>query len=183
MTKEVLCIPQGALIATKAPMSLTQLGPQDLGVYLPKTYAETNRQYLQVIPYCVLRDMDDPNYCAAYWRGGEQEVRLHGKRSIGFGGHMEPEDKRMPCLTLYRELMEEAGIQPALDALRPCGIIRTYDPVGLYHLGYCYTLNVRRSDLSPSSDIGLVEWIRLDSVQGLDWEQWSIQAAYLCLQS
>lgn len=62
-----------------------------LPMYLiPKNKAETMYDWLQIIPYIVLRDQAN---IFTYWRGAQAaEKRLHGKRSLGVGGHVSSSD-------------------------------------------------------------------------------------------
>jgi predicted NUDIX family phosphoesterase len=59
--------------------------------FMDRAEAEENPEWKQLIPYIVIQD--DTGMFASYWRGkGQGEKRLHGKRSIGIGGHINPCD-------------------------------------------------------------------------------------------
>lgn len=76
--------------------------------------AEENPEYKQLIPYAFLRRGDQ---FFTYKRlGGGGESRLHGRVSLGVGGHMNqvdgtPDFKRLLSANLSRELNEELRIE------------------------------------------------------------------------
>lgn len=105
--------------------------------WVPRTWAEHDPTFRQVIPYTiVLGPRSGPDLVLTYRRaktGGDP--RLQGLRTAGFGGHVEPEDRRSdPVRTVYagrsREMEEELGLGPAAD-LKFIGLIiapRTEEP-------------------------------------------------------
>jgi predicted NUDIX family phosphoesterase len=104
--------------------------------YLRRGEAEHDPEFLQVIPYCVLRRGKEVFVYQRGKAGGED--RLHEKWSVGVGGHVNPGDGHGPlCLekALARELAEEVSFN--LDvAPKPAALL--YDPadeVGEVHLG------------------------------------------------
>ena len=60
------------------------------GFFVERRHAETDATLKQVIPYCVVLRGDDVFLTERTARGGES--RLHGKRSVGIGGHVNPPD-------------------------------------------------------------------------------------------
>ena len=86
-----------------------------------------------------------------YARKGTEE-RLHGKRSLGFGGHVDPEDEILTdsiAATLInsaeRELIEELGledIQLSPDMLNTA-IVDVRDEVGTVHVGVYIHLELK----------------------------------------
>ncbi len=105
--------------------------------------AEDNTDYKQPIPYLVIRK---GNKVFAYKRleGGGEE-KLHGKISIGVGGHMNPLESQgespVPFSHLLidnymRELTEELLITtPAPPEVNLKGIINDETEVGKVHIG------------------------------------------------
>lgn len=83
--------------------------------FMPRKQAEKDFQRKQVIPYVLLRYRDS---IFSYVRGKRSgETRLLAKRSIGLGGHVEPEDENMYwsdrdvyLAAAHREVMEEVNI-------------------------------------------------------------------------
>lgn len=57
--------------------------------FIPRGYAEKDPSFRQLIPYIVLAN-EDLSSIAVYLRGSSgNEARLHGRFSIGVGGHMD----------------------------------------------------------------------------------------------
>jgi predicted NUDIX family phosphoesterase len=113
--------------------------------WLSRDVVETDENFLQVIPYVVLRNPEGKFW--AYARGQSDEARLHGKRSVGVGGHIEEIDragdtfKDIVSAALTRELREELGIQVLSDGLNPvCWVYDGSSSVGRVHLGLVYVL-------------------------------------------
>ncbi len=62
--------------------------------FIPRADAETDPNFQQLIPYVIMRSGDK---YLSYVRGTRAgETRLVGKRSIGIGGHINPEDHTPP---------------------------------------------------------------------------------------
>lgn len=84
--------------------------------WLPRSLAESNIGIRHVIPYCCV--MNTAGQILVYDREGS-EKRLHGQKSIGYGGHINPIDMEDVEITtddiivkcMERELEEELGIQ------------------------------------------------------------------------
>jgi predicted NUDIX family phosphoesterase len=110
--------------------------------YVPRGICEFDPDWKQLIPYfTVFR----PNISAAetltYYRTKKAgEERLHGKRSIGFGGHIVRADGGQYARDAFlagfqREVEEELDI-PGEWRARPLGLINDDStPVGSVHLG------------------------------------------------
>jgi predicted NUDIX family phosphoesterase len=85
--------------------------------FIPRSEAEQNFLYKQLIPYVVLRFRDS---VFSYVRGKQSnEARLRAKRSIGLGGHIEYKDYNLfsyssPASLYYeavkREIQEEIDL-------------------------------------------------------------------------
>jgi predicted NUDIX family phosphoesterase len=138
--------------------------------FLDRAPAEDDPGHKQLIPYAVV--CRAASVLAVERLAGGGEARLHGKLSIGIGGHINPVDERAPRLdtgaaaidapaglvleTLWRELREEldmAGI--ARVAVR--GFLNDdTQPVGRVHLGIVF-----RVDLGPDG------WARVRETHAL----------------
>jgi predicted NUDIX family phosphoesterase len=110
------------------------------GRYLARLAAEENPDFKQLIPYVVLRDGASTFLMERTDAGGD--ARLHGKASIGVGGHLNPVDEGAdPLLAgLRREWAEElvADWQPEF---RLVGLLNDdSNPVGAVHLGVVFTV-------------------------------------------
>ena len=122
---------------------------------MPRELCETDERYLQIIPYVHL--VNEHGEYFSYERGGAgNEARLHAKRSIGLGGHIDnPVTTTLDELIAVeaaRELEEEVGLvvntQKMLDALKHAIIIReTSTAVDRVHLGIAFGVSVHSSEL------------------------------------
>jgi predicted NUDIX family phosphoesterase len=110
------------------------------GRYLDRPVAEQDPSFKQLIPYVVVRDGARTFLMERTDAGGD--VRLHGKASIGVGGHLNPVDEGEDALMagLRREWAEEleADWQPEFVLV---GLLNDDDnPVGAVHLGVVFTV-------------------------------------------
>ena len=110
------------------------------GRYLDRPLAEDDPTHKQLIPYVVVRDGAHVFLMRRTDAGGD--ARLHGKASIGVGGHLNPVDDGEDALDagLRREWAEEleADWQPTF---RLVGFLNDdSNPVGAVHLGVVFTV-------------------------------------------
>jgi len=119
----------------------------DYGIYLDRPYAETNPDFLQIIPYVVVTRMNQIFTYTRLKKG--TEARLHNNRSIGIGGHVERNTSYGPfenaIATATIELNEELDIEDSssLNIVPEDFVI--FDPtndVGRVHLGLLFTCDV-----------------------------------------
>jgi predicted NUDIX family phosphoesterase len=109
------------------------------GSFIPRDQAEEDRSQKQIIPYAVVTFEDLVFLLRRTRRGGE--ARLHGKLSIGVGGHVNPERAarhRLVEAGLVRELEEELSFDLPYR-YSAVGLINDDEsPVGQVHLGVVY---------------------------------------------
>lgn len=156
--------------------------------FMTRVLAEKSDTYKQIIPYVVLlrRDPETKQVkVLSYQRSGKSgEIRLLGKRSIGFGGHIEPCDVEVFMEEAYeagiaRELREELGIMPGeILYLRTVGVINNEDDaVGKVHMGMILTATTHEElDLSEVEDSMVdVKYVAIpDLVADIEqYETWS----------
>jgi predicted NUDIX family phosphoesterase len=150
------------------------------GRYLDRASAEVDAAHKQLIPYVVVRDGERVFLMHRTDAGGD--ARLHGKASIGVGGHLNPVDDGEDALMagLRREWAEEleAEWEPRFELV---GLLNDdTNPVGSVHLGVVFTVDaagrgvdVREHDKLIGAFAGPAEirasWDRL--------ETWSRHAA------
>lgn len=108
------------------------------GHYVDRTAAEERADLKQLIPYVIVRDGGRIFLMQRTDAGGD--ARLHGKASIGVGGHLNPVDEgEDPLLAgLRREWAEEmdADWEPEF---RLVGLLNDdSNPVGAVHLGVVF---------------------------------------------
>jgi predicted NUDIX family phosphoesterase len=109
------------------------------GRFLDRPAAEQDASFKQLIPYVVVRDGERIYLTERTTAGGD--ARLHGKGSIGVGGHLNPVDEGEDPLTdgLRREWSEElvTDWEPAFQLV---GLLNDDgNPVGAVHIGVVFT--------------------------------------------
>src|SRR6186997_608111 len=89
------------------------------GQFRPRSEAETDSSWKQLIPYLLLRDGERIFLMRRTKAGGDE--RLHDRYTIGIGGHVNPEDADV-LGGLRREWTEEleADFEPEF---RPIGVL------------------------------------------------------------
>ena len=143
---------------------------------------EEDPSYKQLIGYVLLKDTNT-NEVLVYKRlVGGGEARLHGKASVGIGGHMnEVEGKtifEMLKINAARELNEEVGVseEEALNNLHFIGLINDdKTEVGQVHVGVVYECKVDKSKVEVKEDDTLViKWMTADEAKAEEnYETWS----------
>jgi len=195
--EQILVIPESLLLSigqiegfcTDVDRFLNPILTSDQLSFRPRGEMESDPSYKQLIPYIILRHIDDDGqtHVFTYTRGsGQGEKRLHAKRSIGIGGHISEEDAAGgsdPYLTgMQRELAEEVVIDASYQERR-VGLI--YDPstdVGRVHLGVVHVFDLDQPLVHPNEDdISETGFVRIDELrqQRESLEVWS----RLCLDS
>ena len=111
--------------------------------FIPRSKAEVNPAYKQLIPYVIMSN--DGKYLT-YVRGKRAgETRLVGSRSIGIGGHINPVDNEVPLFnTDFREMYltaveREVAEEVSVEANHTGSIVALLNDdsneVGSVHLG------------------------------------------------
>lgn len=153
------------------------LEPANLS-YLPRSRAEDDPSFKQLIPYAVLTSGDSVFCYARSKKGGES--RLHERLSLGVGGHICRADGSAGVEAyqagFLRELAEEVAIQADYE-LTTVGILHDpTTPVGLVHVGIVHLLKLSSPSVravDPSLAEGLFRPIAsLHQHQG-QFETWS----------
>ncbi len=111
------------------------------GRYLDRALAEEDPTHKQLIPYVIVRDADRVFLMQRSGAGGD--ARLHGKASIGVGGHLNPVDDGQDALMagLRREWSEELDA-PWEPEFRLIGLLNDEtNPVGAVHLGVVFSVD------------------------------------------
>ena len=154
------------------------------GLWLERDRAETDEDFLQLIPYALLRDASGQLWC--YERlGGDARVRH--RRSCGVGGHVDAADQADGLLAtaasaLRRELAEELAWTPDRDRLHPAAwLYEGESAIGRVHLGLIYTLDwYSREPPSPApgEPLGPLGFLPAAAIAADDrFELWSRLAA------
>lgn len=205
MAKLALCIKKSDVLAVHSEMT-----DNNLFIYnefhkytglkaglISRVFAETDDNYLQLIPYIVLRNEDNKYF--AYMRGSSgNEGRLHGNVSIGLGGHVEEEPDEFDLEHVFyeaarRELEEEVGLKISRSELmRLTKDITTvlYNPineVGRVHLAVIMVIDIQSLDIKQLEE-GVItkgQWLTLNELiskhdaKEMILEDWSLQFVHL----
>jgi len=159
------------------------------GFFVERDHAERNPELKQVIPYCVVERDGHILLLRRLQSGGE--ARLHGKLSIGVGGHINPEELegtgqasagRRPADLLQagslREIHEELAVEGEID-VTSIGILNDdSNPVGAVHVGLVQLVRVtgdvsiREEDTLEGRFVELEE-LRSQLSEGANFETWS----------
>ena len=190
VTEQVLVLPRAAVPggcdfhgirrADEGDLATLRGAVGEQGRYLDRPAAEADPSHKQLIPYVVVTDGDHVYRMRRTDAGGD--ARLHGKGSIGVGGHLNPVDDGDDALMagLRREWKEElvTDWEPEFELI---GLLNDdTNPVGSVHLGVVFRVDARgrsvevreRDKLSGAfvDDLG-PEWERLET-----WSQLAAEA-------
>ena len=111
-----------------------------LGKFVMRYDAEENPTLQQLIPYVVILDRSGQSYFISKRIAGDH--RLKGKLSLGFGGHISPEDTGQGSVILSameREMKEEVELVSA-DVPAFIGHVRDLKNSTSDHLGFVFTV-------------------------------------------
>lgn len=143
---------------------------------------EEDQNYKQLIGYVLLKDEVTGEVLVYKRLVGGGEARLHGKASVGIGGHMnEVEGKtifEMLKINAARELNEEVGVseEDALNNLHFIGLINDdKTEVGQVHIGVVYECKVNKQLVEVREDDTLViKWMTGEEAKAEEnYETWS----------
>ncbi|MAU92721.1 MAG: phosphoesterase [Planctomycetes bacterium] len=176
--------PNGFLALEADQLESKLLGPaRDEGFFIERRYAETHPEFKQPIPYVAICQEDKVLCLTRLSTQGEK--RLHGKKSIGVGGHINPCDQSDGDIfanACHRELHEELILpSDAVLLLTPVGIINDdTSAVGAVHLGLVYRLDasqlnvsIRETDAMAGEFQTLTDLRSLASSPESSFETWS----------
>ncbi len=159
--------------------------------FMPRSLAETNPAFKQIIPYVVITDGKSVLHYVRGKKAGEQ--RLVAKGSVGIGGHINKEDYELSLFAftfgmqafrdaVKREVCEELSIQGEFNA-RPVGLINDDSTeVGRVHFGIVHVLFCTPEQVKKNEQvITQVEFIPIEELKAKreQMETWS----QLCLDN
>lgn len=145
--------------------------------YILKNYSFSSRaaveedpSFKQIIPYVIVRFED--RYLLLQRTSKQTEKRLHGKLSIGIGGHINDLEaagthENILHAGLERELEEEIHLFGKRRSLKLGGIISDDStPVGQVHLGLVFILETDSPDHTVNeADLMIAEWANLEKLR------------------
>ncbi len=152
--------------------------------YRPRSQAESDQTFKQLIPYVVLRCGGNLFH---YTRGQSgAEKRLRALRSVGIGGHISADEDSAAAdpyrAGMLRELAEEVEIlTPYRERL--FGLINDDStPVGSVHLGVVHLLELGEPRVTPREDgiaqagFAPITELRLREFEFETWSQFVLDA-------
>lgn len=165
-----------------------------------RDYCETSHLLLQIIPYIILKDVRTNTYFL-YERGvGGGENRLHSKKSIGIGGHIDSLPLKCTLTELIaseavREIKEEVGLnvnpQQVIDIINNKNYTDIYlpdsvNPVDWVHFGIAFIVEVDKNlvDSKEPNIITKCSWVDKHDLESIcnnkipntELENWSVVA-------
>lgn len=155
------------------------------GFFVERQRAERTPAWKQLIPYCVVAAGERVLLMKRRAKGGE--ARLHGKLSIGVGGHINPIDgaetsgSELVLRAARREIEEELEVRGEYE-LALCGYLNDdSNPVGAVHLGLVFAANLHQAPRIREEDVleghmatpGELREIQRGSARGESLETWS----------
>ena len=158
--------------------------------FRPRSLMEQDPSFQQLIPYVLFQHTNTEGQTCLfrYTRGkGQGEARLHSKRSLGVGGHIDSQDAASDdpyTEGMRRELQEEVRIESEYS-LRCVGLIKDdRSEVGQVHLGIVHVAELsaphvwpRESELVEAGFLTVAEvWEDWDSLE--TWSQISLEALF-----
>ena len=119
--------------------------------FMPRSSAETNFNYKQIIPYVIFR-YNNEIFCTSR-KQKQTEQRLHNKLSIGIGGHINDTDLNTEmdeCFNhgMTREIHEEILVN---DNINPVfiGVINNNEiEVDSVHVGVCFIVDLQSANVA-----------------------------------
>jgi len=119
--------------------------------FMNRSRAETDPAFKQLIPYVIITH---DGSVFSYRRGKLMgEKRLHGNRSIGFGGHISVDDPGLFGTTydegMKRELHEEVALSGEYTERRVALINDDSNEVGSVHFGVVHVVELSESSIRP----------------------------------
>lgn len=154
---------EGFIQASAASFFMEELLSIENAHFIPRYLVEEDETYLQIIPYSYFRD-DGSGDLLYYVRAEGGEARLHGKTSIGFGGHVELTELA-PYADIAatvraagrRELEEELDGARVDEDMEVVGLILASDsPVDRVHMGVVYRLPLGAMPEGHSDEIASI---------------------------
>ncbi|MGD9605664.1 MAG: DNA mismatch repair protein MutT [Bacilli bacterium] len=136
------------------------------GLFLKREIAEISYDYYQIIPYIVIRSKNK-FFCTKRTKK-QSEARLHEKRSIGVGGHLNPEDGDFSVIVkqgLMRELTEELFPFDYQKNFFLGVLVDFSTDVSLVHLGIVYLLETTDEVFVKETNKMSGEWMDKEQLE------------------
>ncbi len=169
-------------IRTEVSSYLAALIDPENNFFLDRAEAEQDPSHKQLIPYAIFRHK---GRYLCYQRGKSGgEARLHAKRSLGIGGHINPVDSRSGNLGMdtymagvEREIREELEIEGGFTQSIVALLNDDSNEVGKVHLGVVHLVELESDQVRAAEDaIADLRFFSKEELQGSmrdSLESWS----------
>ena len=135
------------------------------GKFVRRDFAEKDFNHYQIIPYVVIK-RDNQYFCTKRTKK-QSEQRLHEKRSLGVGGHLNPSDGDLRMIVktgMERELKEEL-YSFSQEAISFLGVLVDFSTeVSLVHLGLVYLVETNDEVSVKETEKMQGEWVFLQDL-------------------
>jgi len=153
--------------------------------FISRNEAESNEDYKQIIPYCVVKKGDQ---LLVYQRNGN-EKRLYGLLSCGIGGHINPCDHidegdlwQTILNATVRELHEELVLDCQYRIEFKGIIFEDVTHVGRVHIGFVFEIVPDSLEkIGTSEELGNIRMMNFGEIQNEEFELWSSLALKLLI--
>lgn len=160
----------------KVDEELIESKVREFGEFLPRSIAEYDENYRQIIPYVAMVSEGKVLLLRRTTRQGEK--RLHNKYSLGVGGHINDSDGFSDLWETFKKGMEREineEVEVKIKDLKYIGLINELSTeVSRVHLGIAYVAEVEFFGLGEK-DMFEIQWVHPEELCKKDWglEGWS----------
>jgi predicted NUDIX family phosphoesterase len=142
---------------------------REQGFFVERREAERCPAWKQPIPYCVVTF--EQELLLLERLASQGEARLHGKQSIGIGGHVDPPDAEgegeLFANACRRELHEELELRGDFE-IQPLGLLNDdATEVGAVHVGLVFGIRCSERPQIRETDKMRGRWVPLAGSQDL----------------
>lgn len=174
----LLNLPQTKYLTDESQIAKLLTVCQHNYLFIDRPVAELDSSYKQLIPYVTV--ISAGKVLCLERTNAQSETRLHGKISLGVGGHINPVDQGETLIhvisrAMARELKEELWLQTEAQPTLQ-GLINDNDnPVGSVHLGLHYLLHVNSKPRVRETDKMKALWLEITQLEAFRprMETWS----------
>ncbi|HBL98023.1 TPA: phosphoesterase [Candidatus Dependentiae bacterium] len=180
--EQILVVPRADLFVAGEWQGLKKLPESEMArliiekkEFVPRSSAEQDPTYKQIIPYLVFRHQG--RYFLMQRRSTASEKRLQGCYSLGIGGHIRAEDMTTDSISDWarREFYEEVAFGGAVT-ISLLGVLNDdSNEVGKVHVGFVYLLEGDSATISVKEELRSGELVDREGCQRVyaQMETWS----------
>jgi predicted NUDIX family phosphoesterase len=181
MKPDMIASAAEGLLSDSSDLEIASSFLADQGVWFgPRQWLEEDPNFRQIIPYVLVHRQGKFLMYRRAPSGGE--ARLHGKLSIGVGGHVDLPDAGFVgdgMIDVYatlaenarREVYEEIGVVTQVGAMEFMGLIVSNDLTGTFHVGVVMVLEGAGEVVSQEDSQVDLQWMSPSDIAGLTDEE------------